>query len=190
MMNRTQAIRLGASAAALLATVAMAAGLFQSPAAAPQPRRLPAPAPKATPRIMRRSAAPVLVNVERDRRGILRVPSKPATPDAPRYAPFAEYAIPRRYRSDKAGPTCVVTFSDGETVRMTTASIPGKPLNVGRGLKLAVAAWRSRARAKGLASRTRIRPLNPPRVTSCHFERNGETLATFDPVICSRAIAA
>jgi hypothetical protein len=59
------------------------------------------------------------------------------------WSPVADYRI-SRYRADRVGPTCVVTFTDGEVTRMSAATLPGKPLNVGRGLRVSAAAWQSR----------------------------------------------
>lgn len=126
------------------------------------------------------------------------------------FAPFADYPI-NKYKADRVGPTCVVTFADGQTVRMSCATLPNKPLNVGRGLRLAVAAWQSR-RAKpsqqlrGVVMGMMFNPMmnrdqlqtycdrrsnsKPAGVTSCHFERSGEIIARFNPAECDRHIAA
>lgn len=45
-------------------------------------------------------------------------------------------------------PVIAVTFADGESVRMSFACLPGKPLNVGRGLRVACAAYVSRMRSR------------------------------------------
>lgn len=96
-------------------------------------------------------------------------------PSSDGFAPFAFYPI-NKYKADRVGPTCVVTFADGQTVRMSTATLPNKPLNVGRGLRLAFYAWQSRV---GFAS------LEWPSVSACHFERNAEIIARFNPAECS-----
>jgi hypothetical protein len=51
------------------------------------------------------------------------------------------------------------TIADGEVTRMTRATLPNKPLNVGRGLRLSVAAWQSRRKQ-----------CSAPKIASCHFE--------------------
>src|SRR5260370_874742 len=88
--------------------------------------------------------------------------------------PIADYPIMGQYRSDRVGPTCVVTFSDGEVPRMSTATLPNRPLNAGRGLRLSVAAYEARQR------RIEANGSIPP-IAACHFERNGEIVARFDP---------
>ena len=129
------------------------------------------------------------------------------------FAPWADYQITRKFRADRPGPTCAVTFADGETCRMTTATQPGKPLNVGRGLRLCVLAWHQRKRQPfsaatsaaiarmieaGVMSRDRVdalrlgrgaRPSGKlPKVTAIRFELDDETLATFDPADANRAV--
>ena len=93
--------------------------------------------------------------------------------------PIADYPISGRYRTDRVGPTCVVTFSDGEVTRMSTATLPNRPLNVGRGLRLCVAAYEARQR------RTERNSIVPP-IAGCRFERNGEIVAHFNPADCNR----
>lgn len=93
-------------------------------------------------------------------------------------SPIADYPV-TRYRTDRVGPTCVVTFADGETTRMSTATLPNKPLNVGRGLRLSVAAYEARQRQR------RTHRSVPP-IVACHFERDGEVIARFDPAECNR----
>src|SRR4051794_30693403 len=88
-------------------------------------------------------------------------------------SPIADYPV-TRYRSDRVGPTCVATFADGEITRMSTATLPNKPLNAGRGLRLSVAAYEARQRQR------RTGWLVPP-IVACHFERDGEVVARFDP---------
>jgi len=104
------------------------------------------------------------------------MPAKPKRAKAPAeqsdsFAPWADYSIPRRYRAARVGPTCVTTFADGVVTRMSTASIPGKPFNTGRGLRNCVAAWQSRTRSD----------TPRPAVTTCQFEIDGKVVATFDP---------
>lgn len=73
----------------------------------------------------------------------------PATsPDDNGFASWTDYQIKHSQKLKNVGPTCVVTFADGETCRMSTAQAPGKPINAARGLRLCVAAWQSRQRDK------------------------------------------
>jgi hypothetical protein len=55
-----------------------------------------------------------------------------------------------------SGPTFVATFADGEITRMTTHCPNG--LNLGRGVRLARSAYRSRMRRE------------PPAMSEAHFE--------------------
>src|SRR4051794_10369830 len=88
----------------------------------------------------------------------------------------------RTIRSRATEPTeldqpAFVTFADGETTRMSTATLPNRPLNAGRGLRLSVAAYEARQRRTGR--------LVPP-IVACHFEREGEVIGRFDPAECNR----
>lgn len=71
-----------------------------------------------------------------------------APPNASGFASWVSYQIKQTQKLKDVGPTCVVTFADGETCRMSTAQVPGKPINAGRGLRLCVTAWQSRQRDK------------------------------------------
>lgn len=64
-------------------------------------------------------------------------------------------------------PTFVATFADGEVTRMTTFQ-SGKTLDLGRGVRLARAAYDSRMKKK-----------SPP-IVRAHYERDGETLASYE----------
>jgi hypothetical protein len=116
----------------------------------PTPALAPAAAPVATQRKPRPQPAPAPIAVAA-------------------FTAWADYPIVR-YRAKSVGPTCVVRFEGGETCRMTTASLPGKPLNAGRGLRLCVAAWQNRTGKKAT-----------PRVEAMTFERDGEIVGRFDP---------
>jgi hypothetical protein len=70
-----------------------------------------------------------------------------------------------------SAPTFVARFADGEVTRMTTHT-PLDPLDVGRGVKLARHAYRSR---KKLTAPT-------PAIVEAHFEQDGSTIATYDAV--------
>lgn len=63
-----------------------------------------------------------------------------------RYAQWADYPIPHNVSGKRLGksPVCVVTFADGEIVRVPAVSLPGKPLNAGRALRVAVSYYQSR----------------------------------------------
>jgi len=68
---------------------------------------------------------------------------------------------------DTSAPIFVATFADGEVTRMTTFQ-SGKTLDLGRGARLARAAYDSRMKKK-----------SPP-IVRAHYERDGETLASYE----------
>jgi hypothetical protein len=80
-----------------------------------------------------------------------------------------------------------VTFADGETIRAPAVTTIGKPVNVGRGLRIAVAFYTARrARRTGVRDDPGCRPAVPA-VASCICEDTGEA---YDPVKCSERTAA
>jgi len=64
-------------------------------------------------------------------------------------------------------PTFVANFADGEVARMT-AFQSDKTLNLGRGVRLARAAYESRTKK------------TPPPIVEAHYERNGEVLESYE----------
>jgi hypothetical protein len=87
--------------------------------------------------------------------------------EALRLVKAAGYRVTRPKRKlTSRGPTCVVTFADGVTARMTTHCLDDA-LDWDRGIGLCKAAWSSR-RALPMAM--------APQVISAHFERNGNIL--------------
>ncbi len=82
----------------------------------------------------------------------LAVPSSKAAPKIPaagldpRFAPWADYDIPQSVSAKRLGrsPVLVVTFEGGEVVRCPAVSMPGKPVNIGRGLRVAFAFYQCR----------------------------------------------
>ena len=73
---------------------------------------------------------------------------------------------PKQRKLTFRGPTCVVTFADGNTCRMTT-HCHDTALDWERGIKLCKAAWSTR----------RALPMEQaPQVISAHFERDGNIL--------------
>jgi hypothetical protein len=67
-----------------------------------------------------------------------------------RYAPWADYPIPHNAGGKRLGksPVCVVTFADGEVVRVPAVSLPGKAVNIGRALRVAVSFYHGRVVAR------------------------------------------
>jgi hypothetical protein len=96
---------------------------------------------------------------------------------------------------DRVGPTCVVRFSDGVTVRMSVCT-PLEKLDWERGMKLARAAWESRWRRQRARQMGKPRTVNlaapvppliiapiPPLILSAYFEErpSGKVLARYAP---------
>src|SRR5207302_6804654 len=65
-------------------------------------------------------------------------PPKPTTPPA-----IADYDVDR-IKLNCPSPRIAVRFMDGEAVFTHVPSAPGKPLNIGRALRVAIAMYRSR----------------------------------------------
>jgi hypothetical protein len=120
--------------------------------------------------------------------------------DSP-FAPFADYEIPHNASGKRLGksPVVIVTFADGETVRVPAVSLPGKPVNIGRALRVARAYYQGRvvASCNGYAdefgfSRISItdsefcNALPIPAVASCTCETSG---ASYEPAQCSETIS-
>jgi hypothetical protein len=99
---------------------------------------------------------------------------------------LADYNIDRvklRCRS----PRIAVRFMDGEAVFTHVPSVPGRPLNVGRALRVAIAMYRSR---KGVQRRAGFREYDRAMPVPEIFQvRCLETHQLFDPELCNRATA-
>jgi hypothetical protein len=70
---------------------------------------------------------------------------------------------------DRVGPTFAAEFADGTLTRMSTFTSLAK-LDIGRGVRLATAAWQSRQRHSALP---------PPAIVAAHFEQDGVRLANY-----------
>jgi len=86
-------------------------------------------------------------------------------------------------------PTIVVTFADGEVVRAPAVSAMNKPVNIGRGLRIAIAFYQARISRRAGRMHTRGRgwhhpDLRPavPEIVSCVCEETGEI---FNPELCT-----
>ncbi len=87
--------------------------------------------------------------------------------EALRLVRAAGYRVSKpKLRLASRGPTCVVTFADGNTCRMTT-HCHDDALDYARGITLCKAAWSTR---RGLPM------AEAPQVISAHFERGGNIL--------------
>ncbi len=87
--------------------------------------------------------------------------------EALRLVRAAGYRVSKpKHKLTSRGPTCVVTFADGNTFRMTT-HCHDDALDYARGIALCKAAWSTR---RGLPM------AEAPRIISAHFERDGNIL--------------
>jgi hypothetical protein len=110
--------------------------------------------------------------------------SKAPQPDVP---PLADYNVDR-IKLKCLSPRIAVRFIDGEAVFTHVPSAPGKPLNVGRALRVAIAMYRSRRTVQlraGFREYDRAMP-----VPDIYQVRCLETDELFDPALCNRATAA
>jgi hypothetical protein len=125
---------------------------------------------------------------------------EPATES--RFAPWADYPIPHNASGKRLGksPVVVVSFADGETVRAPAVSLPGKPVNIGRALRVAVAFYQARIVGRynalipdnfgaGLLSSMDsefVATIPLPAVVSVICETTG---GEYDPAACSEMVA-
>jgi hypothetical protein len=124
------------------------------------------------------------------------------TPADSRYAQWADYSIPQSAGGKRLGksPVVVVTFADGETVRAPAVSLPGKPVNIGRALRVAVSYYQGRivARYNALIAHDYCERLSVcdsefvatipvPAVVSAICETTG---AEYDPAACCEMVGA
>jgi hypothetical protein len=100
---------------------------------------------------------------------------------------LADYNVDRvklKYRS----PRLAVRFLDGEAVFTHVPSAPGKPLNVGRALRVAISMYRSRKEVQRRAGfREYDRAIPVPEIFQVRCQ---ETDELFDLELCNRATAA
>jgi hypothetical protein len=95
---------------------------------------------------------------------------------------WQDYPVDRVSSFRLLNPTIVVTFADGEVVRAPAVSIRGRPLNIGRGLRVAIGFYQSRmAWRAGVPNRPGFWPAVPA-IALCVREDTGET---FDSQQCS-----
>jgi len=102
-----------------------------------------------------------------------------------------DYPVDRSPNKNIRNPTIVVTFQDGEIVRAPAVSLKGKPLNLGRGLRIAIAFYLSRVcKRRGLPNLPGTRPA-VPEITACHAEdpHTGELAETFEAQACTARTA-
>jgi hypothetical protein len=87
-------------------------------------------------------------------------------------------------KSNRRGPSMVVTFEDDTQVRMSFSSQEGKPINAGLGLRVVCSGYRTK-RAFPISDLKAIAKLGVPSIRSAHAERDGDVVATFDPIECN-----
>jgi hypothetical protein len=127
---------------------------------------------------------------------LLRSPAEPeAKPRAigkraPRALPapaLADYDVDA-VKLRTASPILIVAYQDGKVVRVHCPSKEGKPLNVGRALRVANAFYRANLDVqKRYGVRRYTRALPVPAIVSVQCEDTGET---WDADLCSRHTAA
>jgi hypothetical protein len=105
-----------------------------------------------------------------------------------RFAPWADQEIPFSGGCKRFGksPIIVVTFADGEIVRCPAVTLPGKPVNIGRGLRVAISFYQCRiaARHGGRSDDSAI--INVPDFVSIACET---TATEYDPADCNARTA-
>ena len=96
--------------------------------------------------------------------------------------PLADYNVDR-IKLKCRSPRIAVRFMDGEAVFTHVPSAPGKPLNVGRALRVAIAMYRSRRTVRQrLGFREYDRAMPVPKIFQV---RCLETDELFDPRVCN-----
>jgi hypothetical protein len=99
---------------------------------------------------------------------------------------LADYNVDR-VKLKCRSPRIAVRFMDGQAVFTHCPSAPGKPLNVGRALRVAIGMYRSR---KGVQKRVGFREYDRAIPVPEIFQvRCLETDELFDPVLCNEATA-
>jgi DNA invertase Pin-like site-specific DNA recombinase len=97
---------------------------------------------------------------------------------------IADYCVDR-IKLKCRSPRIAVRFMDGDAAFTHVPSVPGKPLNVGRALRVAIAMWRSRrAVQQRLGFQEYDRAMPVPEIFQV---RCLETDELFDPELCNRA---
>jgi len=117
----------------------------------------------------------------------LAIPATKAKPadtaaDSP-FAPWADYEIPQSAtkRLGKS-PILIVTFEGGEIVRCPAVTLPGKPVNIGRALRVAFAFYQCRVAARSGELSDWSACVNVPAIVSAVCETTG---AEYDPADCN-----
>jgi hypothetical protein len=103
--------------------------------------------------------------------------------------PWHDYPVDHLSAFKTRNPTIVVTFADGEVVRAPAVSALNRPLNIGRGLRVAIAFYQHRMRRRAGRVHSRapgwhypdVFP-SVPAITACVCAETGET---FDAELCS-----
>ena len=81
---------------------------------------------------------------------------------------LADYPV--TWRQVDLGPVIVCSFADGEIVRMSFATAKGKPLNIARGVRVAIAAYRFRIARRRFGSSRLLAAsgwIDVPPIASC-----------------------
>jgi hypothetical protein len=93
-----------------------------------------------------------------------------------------DYPVDRVNSFSVRADILVVTFADGEVIRAPAVSAKGKPTNIGRGLRIAIAFYQARAcRRRNIRFRPGVHAAVPA-IAACACEDTGET---FDAGECT-----
>lgn len=117
----------------------------------------------------------------RDGRATIIRPAAEARPTALPSPPWHDYPVKGENPFHIVNPTIVVTFADGEIVRAPAVSKRGKPVNIGRGLRIAIAFYQARMAWRAGKS-AHLFYCDVPAITACHCEDTGEQ---YDGELCT-----
>lgn len=107
---------------------------------------------------------------------------KQVTPKALPAPAWPDYDVTKAGARDVRNPTIVVTFADGEVVRAPAVSIKGKPTNIGRGLRTAIAFYQARMCHRFKAPYLAGIRVAVPSIAACACPEKSET---FEPELCT-----
>lgn len=105
-----------------------------------------------------------------------------------RFAPWEDHSIPVHGGAKKLGksPVIVVMFEGGEIVRCPAVTLPGKPVNIGRGLRIAFAFYQCRMAGRFGGNSDWSRCIKIPAIVSVVCETSG---TEYDAADCNAKTA-
>jgi hypothetical protein len=120
------------------------------------------------------------------------IESRPSAPPRAIPAPVLD-DHPLRGKLVWCPPTIVCGFADGEIIRMSFASIYGKPLRIAGALRIAITAYRYRMASKTFGKSTSIAKharhahlIDVPAIAYCVVRRDDVQVATYDAAFVTR----